>query len=148
MKKYLLIIIAGLFLLSACDKIKVYTEEQKNAREKITGNYHAYLNHEIILAVISFSAHYIAPHEMLDGKTVLFDAHGECFFSDAQYPIPDEGYITCYYAYSKYADTMYLYNKGGINDKKLLRAYNLCVKDTNTFILIDNSRVLTFEKVK
>jgi len=149
MKKVLFIVVAVVFLLSACEpKKEGYTSEQNNALKKLKGNYHAYVNNEMIYAVISFTANYITPHAISDEKTFLFDAHGECYFSDYKYPIPDKGYITCYYVYSKDATTMSFYYMSGDNDKNFLRYYNLHIQSDDEFTLMDERRILKFEKVK
>lgn len=151
MKRVLFLIVAEVFIFSACeDGDKRYSNEQLNALNKLKGNYHAYFEREMILSVVSFTAHYSIPHAMYDDneKTVLFYTHGECYFSDSQYFIPEKGYITCYYAYSKNADTVRFYQKGGADDKILLQKYNLYIQNEDAFTLNDNGRILTFEKVK
>jgi hypothetical protein len=148
MKKVLFIGLMSLFVFTACkDKGPRYSPEQSNVRNNLKGNYHAYINnHEMIYAVISFTAHYINPRVLdEDAKTFL---HGECYYSDYKYPIPAEGYITCYYALSEKADIMYFYYRGETNDKVFLRSYNLYVQNEDVFTLTDNGRALTFEKVK
>jgi len=149
MKKIGLGIMASLLVFIACEKRKEYTPEQANAVRQLSGNYHAYIDHKMIFAVVSFTAHYSKPVAITneDGK-VLFNAHGQCYFSDYQYPIPEEGYITCYFAYSEKADAMSFYYKGGANNKLFLRSYNLNIQSEDIFTLTDGNRVLTFEKVK
>ena len=146
MKKVLYTIVASLFVFNSCEKNLKYTNEQKNALETLKGNYHAYVDREMIFSVVSFTANYLTPHEVSDENKLLFYAHGECYFSDYQYPIPDQGYITCYYFYSEKADSIAFYYKDGINMKKLLRTYTLNILNCDTFMLIDNGRVLTFER--
>ena len=150
MRKVLFIILASLFVFGACkDKNKKYSSEQEDALKKLKGNYHAYFEREMILAVISFTAHYYSPQEVLDDKkNVLFDAHGQCYFTDSYYPIPEKGYIPCYYAYSEKADFMYFYYKSGEKDKTFMRAYILHIQNEDVFTLTDANKTLTFEKVK
>jgi len=140
----------GLFVFAACDKKKDnYTAEQSNALDLLRGNYHAYVNREMIFSVVSFTVHYQVPKAVNDkDDKLLFNAHGECYFSDYQYPIPDKGYITCYFTYSKKADTMSFYYKGGTFDKLFMRTYGLSIQSGDVFTLTDGGRILTFEKVK
>jgi hypothetical protein len=147
MKKTVFIILTVLFIFGSC-KDKRYSDEQIKAFFTLTGNYQSYVNEDMIFSVISFMSHYVKPRAIKNGKKVLFYAHGECFFSDYQYYIPDEGYITCYYTLSWEADAISFYYKGGENNHKLMRKYNLYVKNADTFILTDNGRQLLFEKVK
>ncbi len=149
MRKALFIILLSLFIFTGCkDKDKKYTDAQTKALSELYGNYQAYLDHEKITAVISFTAHYQKPRAMYDGKTLLFYAHGECSFADDKYPIPDVGYILCYYSLSDDADIMYFYYKGGVNNKDQLREYQLYIKSNTVFHLTDGERLLVFEKVK
>jgi hypothetical protein len=137
----------SLFVFTAC-KDKRYSNAQREALSNLNGNYHAYVDQEMIYAVLSFIGNYSKPKPIYDGKKVLFYAHGECFFSDYQYYIPDEGYIECHYILSKEANEISFYYKGGASNRKLLRKYSLLIKDNSTFTLMDNGRLLVFEKVK
>jgi len=151
MKRVLFFIVAGLFIFNACvDNDKKYSNEQLNALNKLKGNYQAYYEREMITAVISFTAHYSTPNAIYgdDEKKASFYAHGECYFSDAQYLTSEKGYIICYYTYSKNADIMRFYYKGGTNDKTFLREYSLYIENEDAFSLNENGRILTFEKVK
>ena len=150
MRKVFFIILTSLFVLVACNKNNTFTSEQENALNKLNGNYHAYHNRERIVAVISFTANYLSPHEMKDAKNTSFEAHGECYFTDSYYPIPEKGYIPCYYSYSKKATTMSFYykNQGEPNNKQLLRSYNLSILNEDVFMLRNGGIILTFEKVK
>ena len=145
MRRILFIVLASLFIFTACETEPKLSSEQQKAQDNLNGNYHAYINQEMILAVVSFTAHYLKPRALDDNKTFI---HGECYYSDSQYPIPEKGYIICYYALSEKADMLSFYYRGGANDKTFLRSYNLYVQDENVFTLTDNGRVLTFEKVK
>jgi len=151
MKKALCIIVAGIFIFTACeDLLRSYSSEQRNVINTLEGSFHAYMNNEKIIAVMSFlpRTSYITPSSMTDRDGVEFLAHGECFFSDCNYPIPDEGYIPCYYSLSEDANTITLYNKGGVDNKRRLRDYKLHVSSDTVFTLNDNGRLLKFEKVK
>ena len=148
MKRILFIITIVLLVFSACEKKKQYSNEQKNALNKLDGNYHAYKGKEMIYAVISFTSSYRMPIPVYEGKKVLFYKHGECFFSDYSYYIPEKGYITCYYSLSENADVISFYYKDGENDKRLLREYGLHIENNDVFTLNDNGRILKFEKVK
>jgi hypothetical protein len=138
-------------MFTSCED-KKYSDEQLKAFSTLTGNYHSYAHddsdNEMIFAVISFMYHYSKPRPIKSGKKVLFYAHGECFFSDYQYHIPDKGYITCYYSLSKDINSISFYYKGGGNNNQLLRKYSLLIKNDDMFILKDNERQLVFEKVK
>ncbi|MDR0602824.1 MAG: hypothetical protein LBG80_00800 [Bacteroidales bacterium] len=149
MKRTVCIILMGLFMFTSC-KDKKYSDAQLKIFSTLNGNYQSYIDRdgEMIFAVISFLYHYSQPRPVKNGKKVLFYAHGECFFSDYQYYIPDEGYITCYYSISREADAISFYYKGGKNNNKLLRKYSLLIKNDEMFILGDNERQLVFEKVK
>ena len=148
MKKVLLGIIVSLFIFAACKKDKVYSKKQSNAIDCLKGNYHACIDKKMIFSVISFTANYQRPQDIKEGDKFLFDAHGECYFSDYQYYIPPKGYIPCYYAYSESADFMYFYYKSGEKDKTFMRAYSLHIQNEDVFTLTDASKTLTFEKVK
>jgi hypothetical protein len=149
MRRVLLGIITGLFIFTACEKEDKYTPEQLSALEHLKGNYHAYIDYKEIFAVVSFTAHYSKPRPMNDEKgNPSFYTHGECYFSDYQYPISEVGYLTCYFAYSKKADAMSFYYKGETNDNTFLRLYSLYIQSEDIFMLTDNGRILTFEKVK
>jgi len=148
MKKALFIIVAVLLVFSACDEDREYSDEQRNTLDKLNGNYHAYVDNEVILAVISFMARHEMPLPIYDGNKILFYGHGECFFSDSEYFIPEKGYIPCYYSISKNIDIIYFYYKGGENSKSLLREYGLYIENDDVFTLKDNGRLLRFEKVK
>jgi len=103
----------------------------------------------MIYAVISFTAHYQKPRAMTDNKDkLLFYAHGECYFSDDQYYIPEKGRISCYFSLSKKADSMSFYYRGEPNHKDFLRSYKLYIENEDIFRLDDNGRVLSFNKVK
>ncbi|MDR2409433.1 MAG: hypothetical protein LBE13_15135 [Bacteroidales bacterium] len=143
------ILLTVLFMFTSC-KDKKYSNAQLKAFSTFNGNYHSYVDRdgEMIFAVISFLYHYSKPRQVKSGNKVLFYAHGECFFSDYQYYIPDEGYITCYYSLSYEANSISFYYKGGGNNNQLLRKYGLLIENDDTFILMDNDRRLVFEKVK
>jgi hypothetical protein len=147
MKKTLFILTIILLVFTSC-KDKKYSNAQRKVFSTFNGNFHSYIDKEMIYAVISFVGHYSKPRPISEGKKVLFYAHGDCFFSDYQYAIPDKGYIECYYTLSKEADAITFYYKGGTNSKQSLRTYNLVVKDDNTFSLMDNGRALIFERVR
>jgi hypothetical protein len=139
----------GLVVFTSCIKELKYTQEQTDALDRLNGIYHANVDNKMIYAVISFTAHYSKPYAAKDDKEkFLFAAHGECYFSDYQYYIPDKGTITCYFAFSKKADNMFFYYKGGSNHKDFLRSYKLYIESEDIFRLDDNGRVLSFEKVK
>jgi hypothetical protein len=149
MKRIIFVFISGLFIFTACEKVKIYTKEQLDALDKLSGNYHANIDNKMIYAVISFTAHYSKPTAVNNDKNkFLYDVHGECYFSDYQYYILDKGTITCYFSFSKKADSMSFYYKGGNNHKDFLRTYKLRIENEDVFHLDDNGRVLTFEKVK
>jgi hypothetical protein len=139
----------GLFIFTSCED-KRYSNEQRKAFSTLKGNYHSYdAEQKKIFSVLSFIVSYAKPRKIADGKKVLFYAHGECFFSDSQYSIPDKGYIECYYRLSKEANAISFYYKGGANNKKLLRKYALLIEGREAFVLKeDNGRTLVFEKVK
>ena len=149
MRRVLLGVVTGLVFFTACVKEEKHTDEQLSALERLKGNYHACIDQKMIFAVVSFTAHYSKPRAINDEKEkLLFYAHGECYFSDYQYFIPEKGYLTCYFAYSKKADAMSFYYKGGENDKILLRTYGLHIDNQDVFTLKDGNRILIFEKVK
>ena len=150
MRKVLFTILLGVLVFAACKKDSMYTAQQLNVSNRLRGNYHAYVDdRKMIFSVVSFTAHYLKPRAMNDEKDkLLFYAHGECYFSDYQYPIPDKGYIPCYFSYSNKADTMSFYYKGGTSDKLFMRSYKLYLQSADIFTLTDRNRILTFEKVK
>jgi len=149
MKRVLFLVLTSLVFFTACKKVEKYTDEQLRALNLLKDNYHAYIEREMIFSVVSFTAYYSTPKAINNenGK-LLFYAHGDCYFSDYQYSIPEEGYLICYFSYSKKADAMTFYYKGGTYDKKLLRSYDLYIESQNGFTLKDRGRILTFEKVK
>jgi len=107
------------------------------------------MNHEKILAVISFTANYAMPLPLNDDKKkLLFNAHGECFFADSGYPLPEKGSTSCYYVLSERADALSFYYRGGNNDKQFLRQYKLTIQDGNVFYLENSGKLLTFEKME
>ena len=148
MKKVSFFILAILFLLSACDKTERYSDEQINALNKLKGNYHAYVGDDMIFAVVSFMARYEMPLPLSEKRKNKTYGHGECFFSDYKYHIPEKGYIPCYYSVSKNADILSFYYKGGENNKSLFVEYTLHIESEDVFTLNDNDRMLRFEKVK
>jgi hypothetical protein len=147
LKKTFFILTIILLIFTSC-KDKRYSNEQRKVFSTFNGNFQSYIDREMIFAVISFVGHYSKPKAISEGKKVLFYAHGDCFFSDAQYAIPDKGYIECYYTLSKEADAVTFYYKGGANNKQSLRTYSLVIKNNNTFSLMENGRVLVFERVR
>ena len=150
MKRIVFIFIADLVVFASCiEKELKYTQEQTDALDKLNGIYHAYVDNKMIYAVISFTAHYSKPYAVKDDKEkFLFATHGECYFSDYQYYIPEKGYLICYFSLSKKADSMSFYHKGEPNHKEFLRSYKLYIENEDVFHLDDNGRVLSFEKVK
>ena len=148
MKRTLFIIAVGLFIFSACEKIEKYSNEQRDALNKLSGSYHAYVGKEMISAVISFTSRYEMPLPVSEGKNVVYYLHGECLFWDYNYYIPDKGYIPCYYSISEKADELSLYYKGGDDNRRLLRTYGLRIETTDVFTLNDNGRIIRFQKIK
>ncbi|MDR1459655.1 MAG: hypothetical protein LBI60_05525 [Bacteroidales bacterium] len=148
MTKKTIFILALMMLVFTSCKDKKYSNDQKKIFSTLTGNFHAYVDGEMIFSVISFTVRYSKPRPINKGKKVLFYVHGDCFFSDWKYNIPDKGYIECYYTLSREADAITFYYKTGANDKQLLRKYDLTIRDNNTFALTDNGRMLVFERVK
>jgi hypothetical protein len=144
MRKYIFIIILSLFALSGCKKDPSYTQKQITAFFTLSGSFQVYSNDDVIEAVLSFRTRYTAP-QLLSGKDVY--AHGECAFSDANYAIPDQGYVSCYYALSDNADEIFLYYKGGSNNKELMRSYKMTILDSDNIHFTDGGRVLDFERV-
>lgn len=145
MKKYIYIIGLSLFVLSGCKKDPSYTQKQITAFFTLSGNFQVYSDNAVIESVISFRTRYTAP-QLLSGKDVY--VHGECAFSDANYTIPDEGYTSCYYALSDNADEIFLYYKGGSDNKELMRSYKMVIQNSDNIHFIDGERVLKFERVK
>jgi hypothetical protein len=148
MKKIVGVIILLLSVCSACKEDRLqYTDAQKDVFPFVEGSFQAYTNNTIV-GVLSFKSHYSDPVAMKDDKEkFLFEAHGECVFSDSRYAIPEEGAISCYYAFSKEADRLYFYYKGGVNTRKLLRSYAFSRSATATLLLTEADRTLEFQKV-
>ena len=144
MRKYSIVIILSLFALSGCNKNPGFTKKQVNAFFILAGNFQAYSQDAVIVGVISFKERYSAPTE-LSGRNVY--AHGECAFSDARYEIPEQGYISCYYALSDDADQIHLYYRGGSNNKKKMRTYGLTIQGNDTLHLTEEGQTLIFERI-
>ena len=144
MRKYIYIILLSLFALNGCKKDPSYTQKQISAFFTLSGNFQAYSNGTVILAVVSFQTHYKMPQIPSEED---FEIHGECTFSDSYYAIPDQGYVSCYYALSDNADEIFFYYKGGANNRKLMRSYKMTILDTDNIHLTDGGRVLEFERI-
>ncbi len=131
--------------MSGCKKDPSYTQKQVSAFFTLSGNFQAYSQDAVILAVISFQTRYKTPQVLSDDDLEL---HGECAFSDSHYSIPDPGYISCYYTLSDDADEIFLYYKGGSNSKKLIRSYQMEIRDSDNIHFTNGGRVFKFERVK
>ncbi|MDR1879293.1 MAG: hypothetical protein LBQ64_07005 [Bacteroidales bacterium] len=148
MKKRIIYLILLACVCIGCKKENYYTPQQLGVQLVLTGNYHAY-DKNAIVGVISFKSHYSRPVTVSDNdnKKPLYEVHGECTFSDYGSFSPDEGYIACYYALSKEANSILFYYKGGTNSKKLLKEYTFAVQNMTSFQLTSGGRTMLFEKV-